>query len=148
MYELLLTSHSYLRYFVLIMLLAVVVRSLMGWFGNKPYTNVDDRIGLYLLIFTHLQLIAGLILYFVSPFVRFDSTTMKDATTRYWTVEHVFVMVIVVALITVARSTSKRMTESLSKHKRLAILNTIALLLIIAVLAMSDRGVLGTTTAG
>src|SRR5690606_30629520 len=148
MYELLLTSHSYLRYFVLIMLLAVVVRSLMGWFGNKPYTNVDDRIGLYLLIFTHLQLIAGLILYFVSPFVRFDSTTMKDATTRYWTVEHVFVMDIVVALITVARSTSKRMTVMSSNHKRLAILNTIALLLIIAVLAMSDRGVLGTTTAG
>jgi hypothetical protein len=148
MYEILLTSHSYLRYFVLIMLIAVVARSLMGWMGNRPFTNVDDRIGLYLVIFTHLQLIAGVILYFISPFVRFDSTTMKDAITRYWTVEHVFVMVIVVVLITVARSTSRRMTESLPKHRRVAILNIIALLLIIAVLAMSGRGVLGTSTAG
>ncbi|HEY8512836.1 MAG TPA: cytochrome B [Cyclobacteriaceae bacterium] len=147
MREILLTSHSYLRYFVLIMLIAVVVRSLMGWIGNKPYTNVDDRIGLYLLIFTHLQLIAGLILYFTSPVVKFDSTTMKDPLVRYWTVEHAFVMVVVVALITAARSTAKRMAESLRKHRRLTIFNTIALILIIATLAMSGRGILGTTAA-
>jgi uncharacterized membrane protein len=148
MYEILLTSHSYLRYFILIVLIAVIARSLMGWVGNRPYTRVDDRIGLYLVIFTHLQLIAGIFLYFKSPFVRFDSTTMTDDLTRYWTVEHVFVMVIVVALITAARATSRRMTESLPKHRRLVIFNTIALLLIIAILAMSDRGVLGTSAVG
>ncbi|HLT81580.1 MAG TPA: hypothetical protein VKZ86_11145 [Cyclobacteriaceae bacterium] len=148
MYDILLTSHSYLRYFVLIMLIAVVVRSLMGWVGNKPFTRVDDRLGLYLLIFTHLQLIAGVILYFVSPFVRFDSTTMKDSLTRYWTVEHALMMVIVVALITAARATSKRMSESAKKHKRLVLFNAIALILIIGVLAMSGRGILGTSVGG
>lgn len=148
MYDILLTSHSYLRYFVLIMLIAVVVRSLMGWVGNKPFTRVDDRLGLYLLIFTHLQLIAGVILYFVSPFVRFDSTTMKDSITRYWTVEHALMMVIVVALITAARATSKRMSESAKKHKRLVLFNAIALILIIGVLAMSGRGILGTSVGG
>lgn len=148
MYDILLTSHSYLRYFVLIMLIAVVVRSLMGWVGNKPFTRVDDRLGLYLLIFTHLQLIAGVILYFVSPFVRFDSTTMKDCLTRYWTVEHALMMVIVVALITAARATSKRMSESAKKHKRLVLFNAIALILIIGVLAMSGRGILGTSVGG
>ena len=148
MYDILLTSQSYLRYFVLIMLIAVVVRSLMGWVGNKPFTRVDDRLGLYLLIFTHLQLIAGVILYFVSPFVRFDSTTMKDSLTRYWTVEHALMMVIVVALITAARATSKRMSESAKKHKRLVLFNAIALILIIGVLAMSGRGILGTSVGG
>ncbi|MDV3309474.1 MAG: cytochrome b [Cyclobacteriaceae bacterium] len=148
MYDILLTSHSYLRYFILIMLVAVIVRSLMGWVGNKPFTRVDDRIGLYLLIFTHLQLIAGVFLYFKSPWVRFDDTTMKDAVTRYWTVEHALMMVIVVALITAARATSRRMSESLPKHKRLVIFNVIALILIIAVLAMSGRGVLGISAAG
>lgn len=148
MYDILLTSHSYLRYFVLIMLIAVVVRSLMGWVGKKPFTRVDDRLGLYLLIFTHLQLIAGVILYFVSPFVRFDSTTMKDSLTRYWTVEHALMMVIVVALITAARATSKRMSESAKKHKRLVLFNAIALILIIGVLAMSGRGILGTSVGG
>lgn len=148
MYDILLNSHSYLRYFVLIMLIAVIVRSLMGWMGNKPYTRVDDRLGLYLVIFTHLQLVAGIFLYFRSPFVRFDSTTMKDALTRYWTVEHALAMVVVVALITVARATSKRMREDRPRHRRIVVLDTLALILIIAVLAMSDRGILGTSAAG
>jgi hypothetical protein len=148
MYDILLNSHSYLRYFILIMLIAVIVRSLMGWIGNKPFTRVDDRLGLYLVIFTHLQLVAGVILYFRSPFVRFDATTMKDDITRYWTVEHALTMVIVVALITIARATSRRMAEDLSKHRRLVLLNTIALLLVVAILAMSDRGVLGTSARG
>lgn len=148
MYDILLTSHSYLRYFVLIMLVAVIVRSLMGWVGNRPFTRVDDRIGLYLVIFTHLQLVAGVFLYFSSPWVRFDETTMKDAVTRYWTVEHVFAMIIVVALITAARATSRRMTESVPKHRRLVLFNTIAFIVIIATLVMSGRGVLGTSAAG
>ncbi|HEX7014948.1 MAG TPA: cytochrome B [Cyclobacteriaceae bacterium] len=147
MYDILLTSHSYLRYFILIMLVAVIVRSLMGWMGNKPYTRVDDRLGLYLVIFTHLQLIAGVFLYFDSPWVRFDDTTMKDAMTRYWTVEHALTMIIVVALITAARATSKRMSEHQRKHKRLVLFNTIAFILIIAILAMSGRGILGTSAA-
>jgi hypothetical protein len=64
---------------------------------------------------------------------------MSDKMTRYWTVEHVFMMIVVVALITIARTTSKRMPTDLARHRRLAIFNIIALILIIATLAMSDR---------
>jgi hypothetical protein len=64
---------------------------------------------------------------------------MSDKMTRYWTVEHVFMMIIVVALITIARATSKRMPTDQARHRRLAIFNIIALILIIATLAMSDR---------
>lgn len=138
-YEIFLNSHSYLRYFILISLLIVIVTSFIGWRSNKPYTALDNKFSLYLLIFTHLQLVVGLILYFMSPFVKFNSTTMSDKMTRYWTVEHVFMMVIVVALITIARATSKRMATDQLRHRRLAIFNIIALILIIATLAMSDR---------
>ena len=138
-YEIFLNSHSYLRYFILISLLIVIVTSFIGWQSNKPYTALDNKFSLYLLIFTHLQLVVGLILYFMSPNVQFNSATMSDKMTRYWTVEHVFMMIIVVALITIARVTSKRMSTDQARHRRLAIFNIIALILIIATLAMSDR---------
>lgn len=143
LYQILLTSHSYLRYFILIALLLVIVMSLMGWLNNKPYTNLDNRIGLYLLIFTHLQFVAGIILYFTSDVVQFNDQTMKNAELRYWAVEHIFAMVIAVALITVARSTSKRLPSDKARHKRLFILNTLALIIILATLAMSSRGIWG-----
>lgn len=145
MYDLFLNSHSYLRYFVLIMLVVVVVKSFMGWTGNKPFTRVDDRLGLYLVIFTHLQLIAGVVLYFISPSVQFGSHTMKDATVRYWTMEHVLMMAIAIALITAARSTSRRMQDDTAKHKRLVIFNVIAMIVIVVALVMSGRGILGTS---
>lgn len=138
-------THSYLRYFVLIMLVVVVVKSFMGWSGKKPFTRVDDRLGLYLVIFTHLQLIAGVVLYFLSPNVQFGSNTMKDATIRYWTMEHVVMMVIAIVLITAARSTSRRMQDDTAKHKRLVIFNVIAIVVIVGALIMSGRGVLGTS---
>lgn len=139
----LLHTHSLLRYFVLIMLIVVIAKSFIGWRNNKAYTNTDNKLGLYLLIFTHLQLIAGLILYFVSDVVQFNSETMKNPGLRYWAVEHITGMIAAVVLITVARSTSKRLSQDQAKHKRLFILNLVALIVIVAILAMSGRGILG-----
>lgn len=142
MYPGLLHSHSYLRYGVLALLIVVIVTSLMGWLGKKPYTNTNNKLSLFLMIATHLQFVLGFILYFVSPAVQFNSSTMKDASIRYWTVEHVSMMIIAVALITVARSTAKKMNVDESKHKRLFIFNSIALLIILASIAMSGRGII------
>jgi hypothetical protein len=114
----------------------------MGWLGKKPYTNTNNKVSLFLLIATHLQFLSGIILYFVSPAVQFNSATMKEASIRYWTVEHISMMIIAVALITVARSTAKKMTEDAAKHKRLFIFNSIALLIILTAIAMSGRGII------
>ena len=142
MYQVLLPSHSLLRFAVLLLLIVVIVISLIGWLGKKPYTATNNKLSLFLLIATHLQFLLGLFLYFVSPYVQFNSSTMKDATTRYWTVEHVSMMIIAVVLITVARSTAKKMTVDESKHKRLFIFNSIALLIILAAITMSGRGII------
>jgi hypothetical protein len=143
MYPFLLQAHSGIRYLILIALLVVIVKALMGLISKQPYGSVDNRLGLYLFIFTHTQLLLGLILYFVSPFVKFGSETMSDKTTRYWTVEHIFAMLIAVVLITLARSTSKRMTDDASKHKRMFIFNTIALVVIVATIMISGRKLVG-----
>lgn len=144
----LLHTHSLLRYFVLIMLLIVIAKSFIGWRSNKAYTGLDNKLGLYLVIFTHLQFIVGLILYFISDTVQFNSETMKNPGLRYWAVEHITGMLAAIVLITVARSTSKKLAPDHARHKRLFIFNTLALIIIAAILAMSGRGILGMSAIG
>jgi hypothetical protein len=142
MYTGLLHTHSSLRYLVLILLVAVIVRSLMGWMGKKPFNAVDNKLSLFLLIFTHVQLLVGLALYFISPVVIFSAETMANKTLRYFAVEHLVGMLIAVVLITVARASSKRLSDDTAKHKRLFVLNAIALLVVVVILGMSGRGII------
>lgn len=139
MYNGLLFAHSYLRYIILILLLIVIVAALIGMINRKPYTNADNKLGLFLFISTHLQLLLGLILFFVSPVVQFSGAAMKDAATRYWLVEHNTAMIIAVVFITLARTTSKKMNDSAPKHKRMFIFNMIALLIIVLTISISGR---------
>lgn len=141
MYTGLFHTHSGLRYIVLLALLIVIVKSIEGYANKRPFKKLDDKLSLVLLITTHLQLVFGFVLYFVSPLVQFNSTTMKDATSRYWAVEHLVGMLAAIVLITVARITSKRLSEPQAKHKRLAIFNTIALVIIIIIILHGGRKV-------
>ncbi|GIR82013.1 MAG: hypothetical protein CM15mP83_7390 [Flavobacteriaceae bacterium] len=59
--------HSYWAYIVLLMLVVAIGNALLGKFMNKSFTIKDLRISLFALIVTHIQLLVGLILYFVSP---------------------------------------------------------------------------------
>ncbi len=140
MHSLLLLFHSTIRYFVLIFLILVIVRSLMGWMNRKDYTNTDDKVSLWLFILTHTQLLIGLILFFVSPVVIFSGASMKDSIARYWLVEHNTMMIIAIVLISVARISIKKIADTVAKHKRLFILNTIALVIILVSISMSGRG--------
>lgn len=141
MYTGLLHTHSVLRYFVLILLIAVIIQSLLGLVNRKPYTAMDNRVGLFLFIATHTQLLVGIILFFVSPAVQFSGAAMKDASTRYWLVEHNTAMLIAIVLITLARTTSKKMAGAQAKHKRMFIFNLIALAIILITISLSGRGI-------
>ncbi len=142
MYTGLLHTHSFLRYLVLAFLVIVIIQSLTGLLGKRPYTAWDNRGSLFLFISTHTQLLIGLILYFVSPFVQFSGGAMKDASTRYWLVEHSTAMIIAIALITIARTTSKKMADAQAKHKRMFIFNTLALAIVLVTIWLSGRGIL------
>jgi hypothetical protein len=139
MYNGLLFTHSYLRYIILILLVIVIIASLMGMTNKKPYTSTDNKLSLFLFISTHLQLLVGLILFFVSPVVQFSGDAMKNPATRYWLVEHNTAMLIAIVFITLARTTSKRMADAQSRHKRMFIFNLIALVIIVLTISISDR---------
>jgi len=142
MYGALLTTHSFLRYLVLLLLIAVIIKSFAGFAGKKSFDKADNILGLTLFSVTHTQFLIGFILYFVSPLIKFSGAGMKDPTTRYWTAEHFVIMIAAVVLITVARLTSKRMTVDNARHKRMLIFNSIALVLIVGAITMSKRGLL------
>ncbi|HRI80455.1 MAG TPA: cytochrome B [Cyclobacteriaceae bacterium] len=136
----LLHTHSLLRYLVLILLLAVIVKSFLGFANKKAFAKIDNTLGLTLFSVTHTQLLVGLILYFVSPRVMFSGAAMKDPVLRYWLTEHSVMMLTAIVLITLARTTSKKMSDDTAKHKRIFIFNTIALIIILVAIAMSNRG--------
>ena len=139
MYNGLLFAHSYLRYIILILLVVVIITSLLGMMNRKPYTAMDNKLSLFLFISTHLQLLLGLILFFVSPAVQFSGEAMKDPATRYWLVEHNTAMIIAIVFITLGRTTSKKMADSHARHKRMLIFNLIALVIIILTISISGR---------
>ncbi|NOS56119.1 MAG: hypothetical protein HOP37_07665 [Cyclobacteriaceae bacterium] len=145
MHSLLLATHSILRYFILISLVWVIARSLAGWLNKTGYVKLDDQLGFGLFMLTHTQLLLGIILFFVSPIVIFSGASMKVPAARYWLVEHNTGMLVAVAFITMARITSKKMTDSISKHKRMFIFNAIALATILLMIFQSKRGFLGIT---
>jgi hypothetical protein len=129
----------------LIGLLGVIFNSLIGMIQAKPFGKMEDKASLWLFIFTHTQLLLGVILYFVSPLgvSNFSGAAMKDITSRYWLVEHSLMMLIAIVLITIARISMKKMATDAAKHKRLFIFNALALLIVIVSISMSGRGFFG-----
>jgi len=135
--------HSGFRYVVFLMVLIAIVRSFVDWFGKKPYTEGNRKFNLFAMIAVHTQILIGLILYFVSPFVQFNSQTMKDDTTRYWTVEHISMMIFAMILVTVGHSRSKKILLPEGKHRAIAIYYGLALLVIVMAILQSHRGLIG-----
>ena len=133
--------HYYNRYLILAALAFVLFRSITGWLGNKPYQKADAAAGGALVGLAHLQLLVGLIQYFVtSAYTKAAfadmGAAMKDANLRYYAVEHISTMLIAIVLIQLGRTFSKRKAADVDKHKTVAIYTGIATLLIVVTLGM------------
>lgn len=143
MYTGLLHSHSGLRYAILFFLVAVLLKSLLGWAKNMPFGKLDNGLSLGLFISSHLQLVFGFILYFVSPQVQFSGAAMSEKTLRYWTVEHWVMMLIAIVLITLARTGLRKIKIDDLKHRRLFLWNLAALVIIVVAIVHSGRPFFG-----
>ena len=137
MYNVILNLHSYWAYLVLIVLIVAVANALIKVSANKEYGAKDFRIALFTLIVSHIQLLIGLVLYFVSPRLQaFNELgmggVMKDAINRLYLVEHPMMNIIAVVLITIGYSKHKKKLTSQAKLKPIAIFYTIALLMFLS----------------
>ncbi len=139
MYNALLHAHSGLRWIVLVLIIWALFKSFSGWLGKKEYQKSDRLAALFAMVFTHIQLLVGLILYMDSPNVSFASGLMKDTMLRFYTVEHVLMMIIAIVIITIGYTTAKSMTEAVDKHKRIAIMYGIGFLIMLVAIPWPFR---------
>lgn len=132
MYNGLVHAHSGLRWVVLLLLILAIFNAFSKKGKGVEWTDKDKKITLFAMIFTHVQLLIGLVLYFMSPLVQFSEGFMKNPVYRFYSVEHITTMLIAIALITIGYSKSKRATESVKKFKTVATFYLIGLILILA----------------
>ncbi|XCF06744.1 hypothetical protein ABI125_02525 [Tamlana crocina] len=137
MYEVVLSLHSYWAYLVLLVLVIATFNAIIKTFGDKEYEANDFRKSLFTLIVSHIQLLIGLVLYFVSPRLQLFSElgmggVMKDAVNRLYLVEHPFINIVAVALITIGYSKHKKKLTSKAKLKTVAIFYSIALVFLLS----------------
>ena len=145
MYIGLLHFHSLLRWVLLLLLITVVVKALQGRNGGKAFGPGDRKLSLFTMISAHLQLVFGAFLYMISPIVQQSlqnmGATMKDSINRFWAVEHITMMIISIALLTIGHIKAKRATSDQDKFKAQALYFTIALLLILVAIPWPFREV-------
>lgn len=134
MYTILLSVHSLIRWFVLATLLFALFRAYRGLLTNKPFTRFDNTIRHTTATISHIQLVVGLGLYFISPIIQYFLHNYKESVsqraTRFFGMEHILMMLIAIVLISIGSVNAKRKPNDQQKFKTIAIWFSIALLII------------------
>lgn len=128
--------HSYLAYIVLALLFLAVANAITGLIGKRMFTlQKDYRLSLFTLILCHMQLLVGLLLFFISTngFNAIKTLGMGglNSAARLLAVEHPLINIIAVALITIGWIRHKKFMEARKKFKVIALLYGLGLLLIL-----------------
>ena len=140
MYTFIQKFHSGWAYLALLLLVLAVVNSVSGMVRNKEFSVNDRKIALFALVFAHVQLLIGLVLYFVSPLGYSNIGTsgmgevMKNAALRQTVIEHPITNIIAIGLITIGWSKHKKVTLSAQKFKSIAIFYGIGLILLLSMI--------------
>ena len=135
MYTTLQSLHSMLAYVALVVLLLAVSNAIYGLINKKLFATKDLRLSLFALIFCHIQLLIGFMLYFVSEkgMKAFSiEGAMKNADLRLTMLEHPLINIIAIALITIGWSKHKKQESQNGKFKKIAVFYTLGLILILS----------------
>jgi hypothetical protein len=144
MYTAALALHSWLRWVVLALAVLAIVRAIAGSAGHRRWGPADDRAALFFMIALDVQLLLGLLLYFVwSPLTRAalaDFGAAMGSGLRYWAVEHVFGMLIGAILVHRGRARVRAIADPVAKHRVAAIFFGLALVAILASIPWPGMG--------
>ena len=136
MYETVQIIHSYWAYLVLLILTLATFNALFKFLGKKEFHNNDLRISLFAVIVSHIQLLIGLILFFVSPLglesIKNNGMGGLTSFARQVAVEHHFVGILAIIFITIGFSKHKKKLTAAKKFKTITIYYIIAWLLILS----------------
>ncbi len=135
MYVFILTLHNIARWVALGLVVVATVRALIGWLGKREWSETDRKIGTLTTIGVDIQLLLGILLYFISPLTRLAlqdfGAAMGVPDLRFFALEHVFYMLIAIVFAHLGSALPKRAQDSNAKFKRAAITFGPALLFIL-----------------
>ena len=138
-YLILVHVHSVLRWFILIFLVYSLVISLIKWRTSGQLNKRDSLMAALTVHFSHLQLLVGFILYFISYKVMFDKEAMVSPMIRFFTVEHVSIMVIAIAILTIGNIKAKKASDPKQKAKLIFLWFAVGFILIMAAIPWPFR---------
>ena len=134
MYSIIKSSHSHSAWLTLAALGIVIFLAAIAMFEKRPWTLAQYKMALIGLILSHVQILLGLILYFTSPYgmSNLSGDTMKDSFARLLAVEHPFVNILAIVLITIGYSKGKKLIGTTGAAKTVFIYYGLGLLLILS----------------
>lgn len=121
MYEFLLSFHNIARWLVLLAAVYLIYRSVVG-LKNHSYAATDRRAGQVYTGLMDLQLLLGILLMLLSPFVQSalnnPGAAMQNNQTRFFIAEHWVLMLAAVTLAHLGNVRVKKSTNALLKHRQ------------------------------
>jgi uncharacterized membrane protein len=142
-------AHNFLRWIVVILALIAIYKSYVGKSNNKTFTAGDKKISLFYMIALDVQLLLGLMLYFTGPWgIKNISNqgmgnVMKDATSRYFAIEHLIGMIVAIILGHIAYTFAKKDIDDNTKFKKILTYTSLSLLLLLVFIPWPFREGIG-----
>jgi hypothetical protein len=141
--QIILALHNLVRWAILLFGLWTLINAFTGVLSKRVFTAGDNRSNLLFMISCDIQLLLGLVLYFAGPWFGLlknnAKEVMQDDTTRFFAVEHGFMMILAWILVHIGRSSVKKAITPEAKHKRMLIFFGLAIVLILAAMPWPFR---------
>ena len=121
-----LALHNVTRWIVLLTGAWAVIRAWRGYFQGGSWTSADTTATRAFVIALDVQLLVGLLLYFVfSPLTRQAMSdigaAMRDPSVRYFAVDHVTIMLLAIVAAHVGSARARRATSDQAKFRMAAV---------------------------
>jgi len=123
------------------MALGSIGYAINGLVTKREIDDIDDRLNKFTVVFAHIQLVMGFMLYFITN--RYQNIDMSDPVSRFWGVEHMVGMTIAIVLITIGRNRYKKASTDFLKLRATVIYFSLGLLLMLATIPWPFRENLG-----
>lgn len=139
MYAVILGIHNIVRWVVLGLGLFAAGSAIVGWVGNKKWTEAQKKLGLFFTIFVDLQILIGMLLYLVfsdwgikAILKNGFSFVMSQGEFRFFSVEHIIVMILGFVFAHLGSVLPKKIEDSSMKYSKTALWFGLALIMFLA----------------
>ena len=134
MYPIVRNLHSITAYLLVASTIFVILLSIIQSLRRKPFQKSHLKYALICMTLSHIQLIIGIALYFLSPlgFRSISKMGMKISYTRLYFLEHPMMMIIGIILLTIGYSRAKRLRKDSKRYNTLIVFYLIGLIMILS----------------